>query len=71
MNLQCEPEVCFQMTVMTLEKKTLPERAQHNPDGYTLTARRMYMTVCSTVTSYTLQVAAMMAAGGHLMRPLS
>ena len=51
-------------------KKKLPERAQHNPDGYTLTASRMYMTVCSTVTSYTLQVAAMMAAGSQLMRSL-
>lgn len=57
-------------SIYDFRKKPLPERAQHNPDGYTLTASRMYMTVCSTVTSYTLQVAAMMAAGGQLMRPL-
>lgn len=67
MHLQCEPEACFQMTVfITLGKKLLPERAQHHPDGYILTASRMNM----TVTSYMFQVAAMMASGGQLMRPL-
>lgn len=29
------------------KKKLLPERAQHHPDGYILTASRMYMTVTS------------------------